>query len=305
MAIEDVIEAAAAHYRALREDAMRLELPWLRTLCLEGPDTRSFLQGLATQDLARTDPGRGHATLFATEKGRPVALAWVGFEGDEVAWIVADEVEGGGLLAHFERFRIMEDVAFEPVPGPVLAFGGPERDRLLLEAAATATGARPLASSPFSFLAGSDPDVFQTPSASPAAAEAWRVAIGLPRAGIDFGVDRLVTELEEPGAISTTKGCYVGQEVVARTSTRGQVRRSRVGLRFDWAGEGPAPGSGLLTAAGQPAGFLTSAAREPGTARGLAMGYLSTDPAAREGSLLLVQGPATISVDARPWPLWD
>jgi folate-binding protein YgfZ len=218
---------------------------------------------------------------------------------------VADEVERGGLLGHLERFRIMEEVAFEPVYVPLLAFGGPERDRLLLEAAASAAGARPLASSPFSFLAGSNPDVVQTPSASPAAVEAWRLAIGVPRAGIDFGADRLVTELEEPGAISATKGCYVGQEVVARTSTRGQVRRSRVGLRFDWAGEGPAPGAELRTAAGQPAGFVTSAAREPGTARGLAMGYLSTDPAAREGSLLLVQGPATISVDARPWPLWD
>jgi folate-binding protein YgfZ len=305
MAIEDVTEAATVHYRALREDAMRLELPWLGTLRLAGPDTRSFLQGLATQDLARTDPGRGHTTLFATEKGRPVALAWVGFEGDEVAWIVADEVERGGLLAHFERFRIMEEVAFEPMHGPVQAFGGPERDRLLLEAAASAAGARPLASSPISFLAGSNPYVVPTPSASPAAVEAWRLAVGVPRAGIDFGAERLVTELEEPGAISATKGCYVGQEVVARTSTRGQVRRSRVGLRFDWADRGPASGAEVRTAAGQPAGFVTSAAREPGTRRGLAMGYLSTDPAVREGSLLVVQGSTTTSLDARPWPLWD
>ncbi|HET9939617.1 MAG TPA: hypothetical protein VFR25_00800, partial [Candidatus Eisenbacteria bacterium] len=73
-----VQEAArvAEHYRALREDAMRIDAPWLSAVRLVGPDTRAFLQGLATQDLERTEPGRGAITVFTTERGRPIALAW-------------------------------------------------------------------------------------------------------------------------------------------------------------------------------------------------------------------------------------
>src|SRR5262245_19487811 len=225
-----VQEAArvAEHYRALREDAMRIDAPWLSAVRVTGPDRRSFLQGLATQDLERTEPGRGVVTFFTTERGRPIALAWVMVEGDDAAWVVADETEPGALLKHFERFRVMEDVEFAPSPRPVVAFAGPNRDAQLTQA----PGSVAIHAAPLSFLLNVEPG---TPAADPAAVESWRIGIGLPRAGIDFGPDRLVTELGEPGAISDTKGCYVGQEVVARTSHRGQVRRSRAGFRFIWA----------------------------------------------------------------------
>lgn len=294
-----VQEAArvAEHYRSLRDDAMRIEAPWLSAVRLTGPDTRSFLQGLATQDLERTQPGQGAITFFTTERGRPIAIAWTLVEADDAAWIVADETEPGALLKHFDRFRVMEDVEFAPSPRPVLAFAGPRRDSLLApernpEAAA-------IQAAPLSFLlnSGAEPGA---PAADPASVEAWRIGLGLPRAGLDFGLDRLVTELAGPEAISDTKGCYVGQEVVARTSQRGQVRRSRTGFRFQWAGD--IRGAEVHTADGRPAGMLTSAAPEPGTGRGFGMGYLSTE--LRDSSLVLLQGDATTPVDAHPWPLW-
>ena len=287
----------AEHYRALREDAMRIDAPWLSAVRLEGPDTRSFLQGLATQDLERTEPGRGAVTFFTTERGRPIALAWVLVEADDAAWIVADETEPGALLKHFDRFRVMEDVEFTPSPRPVLAFAGPRRDSLPVGGSEAVV----IQALPLSFLlnSGADPG---TPAADPASVEAWRVGFGLPRAGIDFGPDRLVTELAQPEAISEAKGCFVGQEIVARTSHRGQVRRSRTGFRFDWTGD--VQGAEVRTAEGQTAGILTSAVPEPGTGRGFGMGYLSTEPQIRETSLVLPQGAATIPVDALPWPLW-
>jgi folate-binding protein YgfZ len=294
-----VQEAArvAEHYRSLREDAMRIEASWLAAVRLTGPDTRSFLQGLATQDLERSEPGRGAITFFTTERGRPIAIAWTLVEADDAAWIVADETEPGALLKHFDRFRVMEDVEFAPSPRPVLAFAGPRRDSLLApernpEAAA-------IRAAPLSFLLNSG-DEPGTPTADPASVEAWRIGLGLPRAGLDFGLDRLVTELAEPEAISDTKGCYVGQEVVARTSQRGQVRRSRTGFRFQWAGD--IPGAEVRSADGRPAGILTSVAPEPGTGRGFGMGYLSTE--LRNSALVVLQGAATIPVDAHSWPLW-
>ena len=286
----------AEHYRALREDAMRIEVPWLTAVRLTGADTRSFLQGLATQDLERTEPGQGAATFFTTEKGRPIALAWVMVEADDGAWVVADETEPGALLKHFERFRVMEDVEFAPSTRPVLAFAGPNRDALL----GREPGAVVIQASPLSFSLNSEPG---TPAANPISVEAWRLGSGLPRAGIDFGPDRLVTELGEPQAISDTKGCFVGQEVVARTSHRGQVRRSRTGFRFRWTGG--VHGAEVQTADGRPAGTLTSMAPEPGTDRGFGMGYLSTEPEIRESPLVLLQAAATTPVDALAWPLWS
>jgi tRNA-modifying protein YgfZ len=298
-----VQEAArvAEHYRALREDAMRIDAPWLAAVRLTGPDTRAFLQGLATQDLERTEPRRGVPTFFTNEKGRPIALAWVLIQGDAAAWIVADEAEPGALLKHFDRFRVMEEVEFVPSPRPAFAFAGPRRDVLLEGTEMGDTVAIP--SSPLSFLVDPSAEPGAAP-ADPAAAEAWRLGAGVPRAGIDFGLDRLVTELSEPEAISSTKGCYVGQEVVARTSQRGQVRRSRTGFRFEWVGGGPPRATELLTADGRPAGTLTSAGPEPGTGRGFAMGYLSTESGIRNSPLALPQGATTTPVDARLWPLW-
>jgi folate-binding protein YgfZ len=289
------------HYRALREDAMRIDAPWLAAVRLTGPDTRAFLQGLATQDLERTEPKRGVLTFFTNEKGRPIALAWVLIQGDAAAWIVADEAEPGALLKHFDRFLVMEEVEFVPSPRPALAFAGPRRDELLERAEMGDTVA--IHSSPLSFLVDPSAEPSAT-HADPSAAEAWRVGAGLPRAGIDFGLDRLVTELSEPEAISSVKGCYVGQEVVARTSQRGQVRRSRTGFRFEWVGGGPPSGTELLTAEGRPAGILTSVALEPGTRRGFGMGYLSTEPEIRSSSLAVAQGAVTTPVDALSWPLW-
>lgn len=283
------------HYRALREDAMRIEAPWLAAVRLTGTDTRSFLQGLATQDLEHTEPGRGATTFFTTERGRPIALAWALVEADDAAWVVADETEPGALLRHFERFRVMEDVEFVPSPRPVLAFAGPKRDALLSQT----PGAVAIQAVPLSFLLNAEPD---TPTADPASVESWRIGLGLPRAGIDFGPDRLVTELGELGAISDTKGCYVGQEIVARTSHRGQVRRSRAGFRFH--GVMGVPGAEIRTADGRPAGILTSAAPEPGTGHLFGMGYLSTEPEIRESALALLQNGVTTPVDALPWPLW-
>jgi folate-binding Fe-S cluster repair protein YgfZ len=54
----------AEHYRSLREDAMRIEAPWLAAVRLTGPDTRSFLQGLATQDLEKDRAGTGSDHLL-------------------------------------------------------------------------------------------------------------------------------------------------------------------------------------------------------------------------------------------------
>lgn len=295
-------------YRALREAAALLDLASWRVLRLVGSEVREFLQGTATQDLASLDAGRAAETLFLSEKGRPLALAWVAIEpsGTE-AWIVADEGSGSALRPHFERFRIMEDVEFEGpdgMPG-VIGVAGPRRDDLLASLAEGIPGSRALRAEPLSFLLTAGDAVTLPAFAAPEASAAWRIGVGLPAGGVDFDVDRIATELDRPQAISFTKGCYVGQEVVARTSNRGQVRRRRVGFRFVWPETLPARLT-PLTSGGAAVGFLTSAAREPGSGDGLGMGYLSTESIDRGGGIDLTPAdggaPAT-PIRIRTWPL--
>ncbi len=99
-----------------------------------------------------------------------------------------------------------------------------------------------------------------------------------------------------------TKGCYVGQEVVARTAHRGKLRRQRVGFRFPWSGE-PLPRGAELRSGGLEAGKVTSSAWEPGTDQGIGMGYLTPDALSVGLDVLAVQGEKNTLLRLHSWPL--
>jgi len=320
---------AVQDYQAVREHAGRLDaLPWT-VLRLTGPDSATFLQGLATQDLEHISQSEVAETFFLNEKGRPVALAWVWIAPDgSSALVFTEESVRGALAQHLGRFRIMEEVEIEELVVPALrVYAGPERDQLLTGDAGCLTNAIAMSSAPFSFLLapGADADSVTSPAAASPAAESsvvaspspklvdslayevWRLSQGIPRAGIDFDLDRIVTEVNRPEAISLTKGCYVGQEIVARTSGRGHVRRLRTGFRFAWPGA-PLPPRAEIQIEGRAVGFVTSSAPEPGSGDGLAMGYLSTDVSSgalpQAGNALTVAGhEGPILLRPAPWPL--
>ncbi len=303
---------AGQAYLAMREGACAVDLSNWPVLRLRGADTLAFLQGLATQDLEVVRSGYMPPTFFLNEKGRPVALAWVGTDPDGTsAWVVADGGARSALRSHFERFRIMEEVEFDGPEGMprVIGFAGPDRASLLRDAAALLPNSTWIESAPLSFLLPAPdsavshlPAMVRSQGVEGSAFEAWRLAVGLPRTGIDFDLERIATELSYPEAISTTKGCYVGQEVVSRTSNRGQVRRHRVGFRFDWTGSA-IPARTELRAGGVPAGYVTSTAPEPESGQGLGMGYLSVEALQTPVELLAVEGLKTTHLRVGPWPL--
>jgi folate-binding protein YgfZ len=297
----------ADDYRALREGAAAFDLEGWRALRLTGADTRDFLQGTASQDLAQAGPDRAAETLFLSEKGRPVAHAWVAIDASGAqAWVIADRGSIDALRPHLERFRIMEDVEFDAPEGATRVAGvaGPGREALLAALASRTPGSRGIAADPLSFLLVPAGAAALPGSAAPEAVEAWRLSRGIPLGGVDFDLDRIATELDLPAAVSFTKGCYVGQEVVARTSNRGQVRRRRVGFRFSWAGAAPGRSTPLLCE-GAAVGFLTSAATEPGTGEWLGMGYLATERI-DDGSPVGLAGAAgheAVPIQLGGWPL--
>ena len=300
------VERLAEEYRALRDAAAVVDLTGWTVLELTGPETRDFLQGTATQDFGA--PGIASRTLFLTEKGRPVAHAWVAFGSPESnsAWILADPGARSGLRPHLERFRIMEGVEFRGPDEMPLLYGvaGPERDPLAQAIASKAIGALAIRGEPLSFVLlppGAAPAAVP-PAVDPRAFEAWRIRAGVPLQGIDFDLDRIATELSVPEAISMSKGCYVGQEVVARTANRGKLRRQRAGFRFPWGGD-PIPKGTEIRSGGLDAGHVTSTAWEPGSAEGLGMGYFTPESLTMKLDLLAVQGEKTTLLSLHSWPL--
>jgi folate-binding protein YgfZ len=137
---------------------------------------------------------------------------------------------------------------------------------------------------------------------SDAAVEGMRLMEGRPRFGADMNEETIPLEaglLDR--AISTTKGCYVGQEIVIRILHRGggRVAKRLATLSLDAAAAASQPGA-VLRDRDRPVGALTSVARSPRTGKPIALGYVARD-AAVEGAVVGIDGGgrATITGFAR------
>jgi folate-binding protein YgfZ len=126
------------------------------------------------------------------------------------------------------------------------------------------------------------------------ALEAARLEAGTPWYGRDITDKNLPQEVaRDPLAISFVKGCYIGQETVARIDALGHVNKLLVGVRFPGASHAPEPGTDL-TAAGQSVGQITSSALSPKLGHPLALAYIRRghhEPGTRLDS---DQGPAEV-----------
>jgi folate-binding protein YgfZ len=245
-----------------------------------GKDAKDYLHRVTTQDLNALPPGGSGYTAILNAKGHLLADAHALVEEGGVL-LVLDPRAAALALPHLEKFVIMDDVAFAdvstslrllPVLGPQAAIrlgergtsvprigdrrrGAPAVDLLLppaeaetLRAALVAEGAHDLSASDL---------------------EALRILEGQARWGADLDETRLPMEAGlTRAAISFTKGCYTGQEVVLRATARGHLQRGLVQLALPG---GASPGS-PLAAGGQEVGVVTSAAETPDGRIGL--GYV-------------------------------
>ncbi|HEV7473344.1 MAG TPA: aminomethyltransferase family protein [Pyrinomonadaceae bacterium] len=103
-----------------------------------------------------------------------------------------------------------------------------------------------------------------------------RIEAGVPRYGVDMDETNVVTETGLDEAVSYTKGCYVGQEIIARIKYRGHVAKKLTGLLFDEGGKAEA-GAMIKSTDGKEIGRLTSVAFSPQLRRTIALGYLKYD----------------------------
>jgi folate-binding protein YgfZ len=260
-----------------------------------GEDRLAFLQGMLTNDIAGLRPGGGCPALLLTIQGRVTADVRVAVLPESVLLDV-DVRASAALLEALEKLLIADDV--ELVEMDELALVGIEGPR----AAALVPGSVDLA--PFAHteahLAGVPVRVVRASEvrgpglvlhvsaaraalvwdhlaaagATPCGMEALerrRIEVGVPRIGLDMDHSTLALEVPVEEAISQTKGCYLGQEVIARGTARGHVNRRLVGLEID--GPEPPPGT-PLTSGGKEVGRLTSVGGPLGARGAVALGMV-------------------------------
>jgi folate-binding protein YgfZ len=216
-------------------------------LALTGPDAKAFLHGQLTQDIESLTPGRGRYAAFLTHKGKMLGDLRVFDLGDELL-LDCERVALQELFNMIRRYKLGADVevhkrtlelALFSVIGPdAPELAGPDEHdcgRMAL-GGATVVAARTDVGIDV-FCGAGDRDAVRAalpfPDGSEADAEVVRVERGRPRFGLDIDESTIPQEagLNER-AVSFTKGCYVGQETVARLYYRGKPNRRLLGLRL-------------------------------------------------------------------------
>jgi folate-binding protein YgfZ len=276
--------------RILRTQAGVIEARDTGFIELAGPDARSFLQNLATNDVRSLKPGDGCEVFFTTHKARVVAHAIATCVNDQTFVLDVEPSRGDALFQHLNRYLISEQVELTAhgADWAMLRIIGPDADRWVERIAAQTVGdltiwQRRELSQGLSIrrqgalhvrgydAIGPTQQIVETlrdlqaaglPIIDAEAIEPIRIESGWPRWGHEMDESRFVVELDRIAqAISYQKGCYLGQEPIVMARDRGQVNRRLMGLRFA-GNEVPPPGTKLM--AGEvEAVRVTSAAYSP------------------------------------------
>lgn len=154
--------------------------------------------------------------------------------------------------------------------------------------------------------AGSLWDALQNAGARPVgykALEILRIEAGLPRYGVDMDETNVVTEAALEDAVSYTKGCYVGQEIIARIKYRGHVAKKLAGVMFEQAVKLEV-GAAIHSADGKEVGRVTSGAYSPHLGRTIALAYLKYDYVAPDTPVMVVSGDEDVTAQVTELPFF-
>ena len=314
-------------YRALRRGCGLIDCSWGARLELAGEDRHRFLNGLVTCDVRQLADGEGVYGFFTSPKGRLLADVVVRARPDRL-WLELPPGKDAEISEHLGKYVVADRVEVARLDGvlPLTLLGPEAPDRLR-----DLSGAQELPGPPWRHaeleLLGCEVLVsadgrwgvaaysLWVPAAEASAlvdqllasggpvpvgyqaADLLRLEEGIAWYGRDFGPDNLPQETGIEGAIDHEKGCYLGQEVVARLHFRGQVSRMLRALEFE-SDEPPPPGTPLIYE-GREAGRVTSSGRLPAQGRVVGIGLLKRR-AMEPGTRLQVEGRGEVVVRAMP-----
>jgi tRNA-modifying protein YgfZ len=277
----------------------------LGVLAVSGADREAFLQGQLTQNARGLREGEARRMAGLTAKGKLLYFGWLVGEKDRALLLVAASASASAR-AHLARFAVFQKVTVDDATERFAAWGlyggepaslGPPPGAVVLPAEADLSGGlvAPVEDEPLVIAALAAAGSREIGKAE---AEVLRIEAGRARFGVDADGSNLPDEVGLQDAISSDKGCYVGQEVVARLRTYGKVSRRLVGFRFP---DRPvAPGTVFPDPAkpDHPLGRVTSAAASPRFgAIGLGLAARSVD----EGATLVAPDGAGAVVTRLPF----
>jgi len=315
-------------YQAAHERVAVLDRSDRGRIVVSGNDRATYLQGLFTNDIAALRPGTGCYTAYLTAQGRMIADAWVYELGDVMLLSVVGDVKDT-VLARLDQFIFTEDVQLGDVTETFgqLAIVGPHaagavsgltaRDEASLDAMpehgtfrAVVEGGPAIVTrthdvGPPGFDVYGERQLVAAvrerlgregvPLIDPGTAAVLRIEAGIPLFGRDMDTETIPLEAGIEGrAISLTKGCYVGQEVIIRVLHRGhgRVARRLVGLAID--GDQIPPDGAVIHGGDRDIGHITSAVRSPASGRPIALGYVRRESAAPGTSVSIEGTPASV-----------
>ena len=310
---------------------------WIR---ITGEDRVRWLNGMVTNSIQSLKAGEGCYNFLLSAQGRIQGDAYIFAEPDALLLETASG-QVSAVMALLDHFIIMDDVELTDISAAKsgLSLSGPESVALLEQIGISVASLGELEMRTMSWnsvdltiihaysplvprfelwaqtaTAESLSQAFLNAGAISCGAESqeWlRILEGVPRYGTDIRDRELPQETGQARALHFSKGCYLGQEIVERIRSRGNVHRTFTGFRLE--GTPPAPGT-MLEADGKQVGELTSAAAVPlpesaGDAIQLGLGYIRREALERNlplqypgGSAVPVPLPFTAAEALRPQP---
>lgn len=250
-------------------------------IAVTGADRVAFLNGLVSNEVTNARPGQAVWAALLTPQGKYLADFFI-FATQEALLLDIPAADIPGLLPKLRRFKLRAAVELAEAPqyGVYAAWDGvpPEAEVMAADPRLPAAGYRLLSATPLA------------PNASAADYASHRIALGLPDGPPDLEPDKtllLEAGFDELSGVAWDKGCYMGQELTARTKYRGLVKRRLVPVAFSAA---VAPGTPVLSA-GVEVGSIRS------TADHLGLAMLRVDALGKT----LTAGEATLTPQLPGW----
>jgi folate-binding protein YgfZ len=317
-----------AEYGALYRGCALFDVSDRGLLAVSGAARERFLQSLLTNDVRSLAPGGSARACLLNRQSKVLSLMTL-FANEGRFLLDVEPGQSPALLSRLLKYRLSEPVDIEDLTGSRVRFSlrgpaarpvtsavaGPSVNHETPRLTRASWGEVPLL-----VLAGSGPSEAQAEIHAPVEAgeaiwealvraggtpsgwnalETSRMEAGEPRYGADVTEEILFSEAGLPEAVSHTKGCYIGQEIVTRVRTRGKVNRMRAGLRVE---SEIRPGDEVLMAQ-SPVARITSCALSPRLGAWVAFAYLKPEIAASFGLPLEVRSFAGETLRATVAPL--
>jgi folate-binding protein YgfZ len=286
-------------------------------LAVSGPDHRSFLQGLVSNDVEKIGPGRALYAALLTAQGKYLH-DFMMTEVEGVIWLDAEAAHLGDLKRRLAVYRLRARAALDEKPQLAVAaiFGDSAFAAAGLKGEAGAAqpfGAGVIFVDPRSAALGARcilprADIHQVlgdaglSEASFPTYDRLRLLLGIPDGSRDLVPEKsilLEAGFDELNGVDWLKGCYIGQELTARTKYRGLVKRRLMPVEVD--GPSPAPGT-MVTADGREVGEMRSSRDELGLALLRIEPIVKGEPLKAGDATLIARKPGWMRLESEDGP---